>query len=57
VGRESAAHALVLQVSVEAAGEFLVLARMTDEAGVELDCAVQQRRQVIDQVVRHADAA
>ena len=56
-GREPAAHALVLQVGVEALGELLVLRRVADEAGVELDRLVQQRGQIVDQVVRQADAA
>src|SRR3954454_9886551 len=55
--REPAAHALVLEVGVKAVGELLVLARIADEAGVELDRLVQQRWQVVDQVVWQADAA
>jgi len=35
--RKPAAHALVLKVSVKAFGEALVLCRVADEAGVELD--------------------
>jgi hypothetical protein len=48
VRREPAPHALVLEISVEAVGELLVLARIADEAGKELDRLVQQRGQVID---------
>ena len=46
-----AAHALVLQVGMEALGELLVLGRVADETGVELDRLVQEGGQVVDQVV------
>jgi hypothetical protein len=42
---------------VETIGELLVLARKADEAGEELDWLVQQRGQVVDQVIRQADTA
>src|SRR4051812_11503969 len=57
VRREPAAHAFVLEIGVEAVGELLVLARIADEAGEELDRLVQQRGQVVDQVIRQADTA
>jgi len=37
------AHTFVLQVSMEALGEEFILARIADEAGVELDRLVEQR--------------
>jgi hypothetical protein len=57
VRREPAANAFALKVGMKAVGELLVLARIADEAGIELDRLVQQRRQVVDQVVGQADAA
>jgi hypothetical protein len=40
--REPAANALVLEVSVEAIREILILGRVADEAGVELDGLVEE---------------
>ena len=54
---EPAAYPAILQVGMEAMGEFVVLAGVADEAGIVLDGLVQKRRQVINQVVRQADAA
>jgi hypothetical protein len=57
VRREPAPYAFVLEIGVEAVGELLVLARIADEAGEELDRLVQQRGQVVYQVVWQADTA
>ena len=47
---EPAADAFVLEVGVEAVGEGLVLGRVADKAGVELDGLVQQGWEIGDEV-------
>ena len=41
LGRKPAAHALVLEIRIEAFSEGMVLARIADEAGMKLDQGVQ----------------
>src|SRR5664279_2142935 len=52
---EPATHAFILQAFVQAVGELLVLARIADEAGVEL-YRTGDRLDVSDEVVRHTTA-
>ena len=54
---EPAADTFVLQVGMEALGKFMVLVRVADEAGIELDRLIQKRRQVVDEVVGQTAAA
>jgi len=55
--RKPAAHPLGLQVSIESIGELLVLGRIADEAGVELDGPPHQRADISDELVGNAAAA
>lgn len=45
-GREPAAHSFALQISIQPFDELLIVARIADEAGVVLDCSVDQARKV-----------
>jgi len=44
--REPASNAFVLQIRMESVGENLILARVADEAGIELNSFITQRMQV-----------
>src|SRR5664280_594114 len=57
LGREPAAHALGLQVSMEPFSKLLVLGRIADEAGVELEGPSHHRADVGNELVRNATAA
>ena len=56
-GVPPAAHVVLLQVHVQPVDERLVLARVADEAGVELDRLAVPRRVEVDEVVGQAAAA
>ena len=49
-----AAHTLVLKICVEAFGKSAVLARIADEAGVELEGLIEERGQIVNQRVWQA---
>jgi hypothetical protein len=51
MGRKPAAYPLGLQVGIEAFSKLLVLARIADEAGVELEGVPNQRFDVGDEVL------
>src|SRR5215510_15842941 len=55
--RVPAAHAVVLKVCIEAFSEVLILARIADETGIEVDWGIDQRLVKRDEAVRHAAAA
>src|SRR5271166_749367 len=57
VRREPAAHAFILQAFVQTVGKLLVLARIADEAGVELNRTADQGTDVGDELVGKARAA
>ncbi len=57
VRREPAANAFILQAFVQAVGKLLVLARIADEAGVELNRAADKGTDVGDELVGQARAA
>ena len=42
---------------MDAMGEFVIFARVADEARIVLDGLVQKRRQVLNQIIRQADPA
>src|SRR5262249_10485284 len=54
---EPAPHPLVLQVSMDAMCELVILAGIADEAGIVLDGLVQKQRQVVNEMIRQADPA
>jgi hypothetical protein len=47
--REPAADALVLEIGVEAFRKVLVVTRIADETGVELDWFAEKRRLILNQ--------
>src|SRR5262249_7441100 len=57
VRRKPAADTSVLQIGVEPVGKLLVMGRIADEAGVELDRACAHTANEVDELVRHAAAA
>src|SRR5271166_4526490 len=57
VRRKPAAHAFILQAFVQTVGKLLVLSRIADEAGVELNRAADQGTDVGDELVGKARAA
>src|SRR5271157_4756726 len=57
VRRKPAAHAFILQALVQTVSKLLVLARIADEAGVELDRAADKGTDVGDELVGQARAA
>src|SRR5271169_3535129 len=57
VRRKPAAHSFTLQAFVQAVGKLLVLARIADEAGVELNRAADKGTDVGDELVGQAGAA
>jgi hypothetical protein len=44
-----AAHALILEIRIEAFGNGVVLTRIADEAGVELEGLIEHRGEIINQ--------
>src|ERR1019366_4223681 len=57
VRRKPAAHAFVLQVGMNPLGKLLVVRRVADEAGVELDGTSYHRADVGDELLGNAAAA
>jgi len=57
VRREPAADAFVLQIRVQAVGEFLIFGGIADEAGIELNGIRSQRLHVGNEVVRDTTTA
>src|SRR5580704_17002026 len=55
--REPAAYSIVLQIGIDALGKVLVFGRVANEALKILDRLVQERRQVVDQLVWQAYTA
>ena len=51
LGSKPAPHALVLEIGIQSFGEVVVLTRIADEAGVELEGLIEQRGQVVNQRV------
>jgi hypothetical protein len=51
LGSKPAAHPLVLEICIEAFGEGVVLTRIADEAGVELEGLIEQRGQIVNQCI------
>jgi len=51
-----AAHAFVLQICIQAFGEGVVLTRIADEAGVELEGLIEERGKIVNQRVWQATA-
>jgi hypothetical protein len=49
-------HALVLEIRIEALGKGLVLARVADKAGVELEGLIEEGWQIVNEPVREATA-
>jgi len=56
LGSKPAAHAFVLESCVQAFGKGVVLARVADEAGVELEGLIEQRGQIFNQCLWQATA-
>ena len=52
-----ASDTVVLEIRVQPATELVVLARVADEAGVELDRLIEERGKIIDQPVWEAHTA
>jgi hypothetical protein len=57
VFRESATNAFVLKIGVHPLGEFLILRRVADEAGIKVKRAPKERRQIFDEGVGQATPA
>jgi hypothetical protein len=57
VGCEPAPDALVLKIAVQAVCEVLVQRGVADEAGIELNRVLEQRRQILDELLREAAPA
>ena len=57
LGSKPAADALILQICIEAFGEGVVLTRVADEAGVELEGLIEERGQIVNQGVWQTTAS
>src|SRR5262249_55073020 len=51
-----APYALILEICIQAFGKDVVLARVADEAGVELEGLIEERRQIVNERVWQATA-
>src|SRR5205085_6307390 len=56
-GSEPYTQILGTQVGMQTLGEFLVLARIADEAGIEFNCLADQRSCIGDELLGHTGTA